>query len=325
MNPGLGSWRFFLAFLVAISHLWAGMIDGPAAYAVWAFFTLSGYLMTQGLATRYPADRRGLWQYARNRFLRIYPAYAAAMLLGLLTLAALHRTGISPAGLNPQFLPPQSGREWLANLAMLPLIPVRGLAVPVAAALFTEVAAYAVLPLLARSRPAAWASFVITLCANLQFGFGTETFIPRYCGLSTGLMPFALGALAWHHRHALRRFTRPGLSVAAWCAHGLYWLHDPSWPWTYGLYLSVPLSAWVAVSLAPVRQGPVDRLAGDLSYPVYLLHTTVAAWFLPAFGFARGFAFFAVAFAATLAAAFAMLLSIDRPLQRFRQAPPPPR
>jgi peptidoglycan/LPS O-acetylase OafA/YrhL len=48
----LGTWRFFLAFLVAISHLWAGMIDGPAAYAVWGFFVLSGYLMTLVLMTK---------------------------------------------------------------------------------------------------------------------------------------------------------------------------------------------------------------------------------------------------------------------------------
>lgn len=321
MNLGLGTWRFFLAFLVVISHLWAGMIDGPAAYAVWAFFTLSGYLMTAGLATRYADGADGLRLYAHNRFLRIYPAYAVALAAGLFTLAALRHAGISPAGLNPQFMPPQSRLEWLANLAMLPGIPVRGLAVPVAAALFTEVGAYALLPLLARSRHAAWASFAITLCANLQLGFGMDSFIPRYCGFTSGLMPFAVGALAWHHRPALRRIASPTLSVTAWCLHALYWLHDPHWPWTCGLYLAVPLSAWVTLSLASVRQGAADRLAGEMSYPVYLLHTTVAAWFLPQFGFTRSFAFFALSFAATLLAALAMLLAIDRPLQRLKAMP----
>lgn len=38
MTFGIGSWRFFLAFLVVISHLWKDMIGGPAAYAVWGFY-----------------------------------------------------------------------------------------------------------------------------------------------------------------------------------------------------------------------------------------------------------------------------------------------
>jgi len=32
MKIGFGIWRFFLALMVAISHLWSGMIDGSAAY-----------------------------------------------------------------------------------------------------------------------------------------------------------------------------------------------------------------------------------------------------------------------------------------------------
>jgi peptidoglycan/LPS O-acetylase OafA/YrhL len=62
----------------------------------------------------------------------------------------------------------------------------------------------------------------------------------------------------------------------------------------------------------------MDRLAGELSYPIYLLHTTVGAWFLPQFGFGRSFTFFAVSFAATLPAAWFMLLLVDRLLRRLR-------
>lgn len=318
MNTGLGAWRFFLAFLVAISHLWAGMIDGPAAYAVWGFFTLSGYLMTLVLTTRYGTGPEALLPFARNRLLRIYPSYLLTAGLGLLTLAALHRRGIDPASLNPQFMAPQSWLEWLTSAAMLPFVPVRGLPVPVAAALFVEVWAYTLMPLFARARSAAWLGLAVSVCANLQFGCGMDSFVPRYCGFATGLMPFALGAVVCHYRAALRRLVRPRLSVVAWCAHGLVWLHAPYWPWTYGLYLSVPLSAWVVLSLAGVKGGAVDRVAGDLSYPVYLLHTTVASCFLPVFGPARGFWFFATGFAATLLASAVMLAVVERPLRRLR-------
>jgi peptidoglycan/LPS O-acetylase OafA/YrhL len=176
------------------------------------------------------------------------------------------------------------------------------------------------MPLFASSRSAAFLGLAVSICANLQFGFGAPTFIPRYCGFATGLMPFAAGAAVYHYRHALRCFASPLLSILAWCGHGLYWLHDLYWPWTYGLWLSVPLSAWVVLSLAETKSGPakfsaVDKLAGELSYPIYLLHTTIAAWFLPFFGFGRGFTFFTVSFGATLLASWFMLLLVDRPMR----------
>ena len=59
-NIGLGTFRFFLAFLVAISHLWENMIGGPAAYAVWGFFVLSGFLMTLILTTKYGFTKQGI-------------------------------------------------------------------------------------------------------------------------------------------------------------------------------------------------------------------------------------------------------------------------
>ena len=322
MHAGLGTWRLFLAFLVAISHLWAGMLDGPAAYAVWGFFVLSGYLMTLVLTTRYGLTPSGLRQYARNRLLRIYPSYIVASLLGIATILWLAHLGIDPSGLNPQFRLPQNPGEWFGNLAMLPFLPQQGLAVPVAAALFVEAWAYALMPLFASSRAAAVLGLLVAFCANLQFGFGMPTFIARYCGFATGLLPFAMGAVVCHYRTELRRFTHPAASVFVWCAHGLYWLADPYWPWTYGLWLSVPLSAWVVLSLARVQDGAADQRAGDLSYPVYLLHTTVGAWFLPWFGFSRGLLFFAVSFAATLAASCVMIRLVDRPMQRYRTRRP---
>jgi peptidoglycan/LPS O-acetylase OafA/YrhL len=261
-----GTWRFFLAFVVALSHLWAGMIDGPAAYAVWGFFVLSGYLMTLVLSTKYGIAPAGLRQFATNRLLRIYPSFIAAGALGIATILALRPIGIDPAGLNPQFLLPRNVSEWFSNLAMVPFVTQQGLPVPVAAALFVEVWAYALMPLFAGSRGAACLGLALAVCANLQFGFGMATFVLRYCGFATGLMPFAAGAVVYHYRDALRRFASPVLSLLCWCVHGLYWLHDAYWPWTYGLWLSVPLSAWVVLSLAEMKSHPSDKIAGDLSY-----------------------------------------------------------
>ncbi len=325
MQIGLGTWRFFLAFVVVISHLWAGMIDGPAAYAVWGFFVLSGYLMTLVLTTKYGIAPAGLRQFATNRLLRIYPSFIVAAALGIATILALRPQGIDLGRLNPQFMLPQNTSDWLSNLAMIPFVAQQGLPVPVAAALFVEVWAYALMPLFASSRGAALLGLAVAICADLQFGFGMPTFISRYCGFATGLMPFAVGSVVCHYRYALRRFALPLTSILAWCGHSLYWLHDVYWPWTYGLWLSVPLSAWVVLSLAEAKSSAADKFVGELSYPIYLLHTAVAAWFLPHFGFGRTLTFFGVSFAATLLASWFMLLLVDRPMRQLRFELRPPR
>ncbi|MGX4514728.1 hypothetical protein ACWJV6_21025, partial [Clostridioides difficile] len=110
---------------------------GPAAYAVWGFFILSGYLMTHVLCFKYGHEEGGLRDYAFNRFLRIYPAYAVAVVAGAATLYILPRIGVLPSALNPQFVRPHGALEWLSNAFLLP-IPTPGLFVPVAGALAVE-------------------------------------------------------------------------------------------------------------------------------------------------------------------------------------------
>lgn len=87
---------FLFGILVAVSHLWADMLHGPAAYALWGFFVLSGYLMVLVLVltTKYGTTSAGLRAYAFNRFLRIYPPYIVAVALALATIALLPSLGV---------------------------------------------------------------------------------------------------------------------------------------------------------------------------------------------------------------------------------------
>jgi hypothetical protein len=228
LQTGLGTWRFFLAAVVAISHLWAGMIDGPAAYAVWGFFVLSGYLMTLVLTTKYGTAPAGLRQFATNRLLRIYPSFIVAAMLGIATVLALRPLGIDPAGLNPQFMLPQNTSDWLSNLAMVPFVAQQGLPVSVAAALFVEVWAYALMPLFASSRGAAFLGLAVAICANLQFGFGMPTFIPRYCGFHPPVLRLRDRTDAVHRRcSGLPLSVRPAPLCLAAVQHScLVW----AWP-----------------------------------------------------------------------------------------------
>lgn len=315
----LGSWRFFLAFLVVISHLWADMLHGPAAYAVWGFFLISGFLMTHVVIQKYQWDRKGLRDYAVNRFLRIYPSYFLACILGYLALKLLPRWGVSPSTLNPEFLLPTTWQDGLANLTLLPFWNSGHLLVPVSGALRVEVEAYLLIPLMAASPSAALIGFVLSAIGNWQLGLTPEQFGLRYTGFLTCFMAFSMGSLVCHYKPQLQKIAHPVASSIAWLAHCTIWLFWDVWPWTFGLYASLLLTAWVLISFVDRKPSSIDKWLGDLSYPVYLFHTTVGIALFGFFDQQRSFAFFAASFAATMVVCWAVVVLIDKPLQRIKR------
>lgn len=319
---GFGACRLILASLVAASHLLDGMVHGYAAYAVWAFFVLSGFLMTMVLTTRYGFDGKGLRAYAFNRFMRIFPLYWLAAAVGLATLWYAGRNGIDLQQINGEFYWPQSTEQWVHVVTLFVGAERGGLPVPVSNALAIEVGYYVLMPLMARSRSTAWFAFVIAVALNLKLGINMDSFADRYSTFLPCMLPFAVGSLACHYRDALSRFSMPWTSTILWLLHGLLWLKVPVWPWTWGLYASLVLSVWMVVSLHRHRSGVVDRMLGDLSYPVYLIHTTVAAWFVCPCGFSRPLGFFLQAFALTLFLSWLIVKLIDRPLSRLKRRAP---
>lgn len=71
-----------------VARLMPGFYAG--SLAVYFFFAISGYLVTSGLLRK-----PGLWRYARNRFLRVYPAYLTCLLVTVFLLGPVFTT-ISP-------------------------------------------------------------------------------------------------------------------------------------------------------------------------------------------------------------------------------------
>lgn len=319
---GFGTFRLLLAALVAMSHLWDDMIQGYAAYAVWAFYVLSGFLMTLVLATKYGGDGAGLRAYAFNRFMRIFPLYWLAAAAGLITLWIAGRHAIDLQQLNGEFYWPRGVEQWLYVATLFPGLQRGGLPVPVSNALAIEVGYYMLMPLLARSRSTAWFALICGVIINLRMGLGAGSFPERYSTFLPCMLPFSVGSLVFHYHDTLSRLRMPRLSVLAWLLHGLVWLLLPYWPWTLGLYASVGLSAWAVVSLYGHGTGRLDRLLGDLSYPVYLMHTTVAAWFVCSCGFSRPVGFFLKAFALTLLLSWLVVVFIDRPMSKLKWRPP---
>ena len=315
-NIGLGTFRFFLAFLVAISHLWENMIGGPAAYAVWGFFVLSGFLMTLILTTKYGFTKQGIQNYAHNRILRIYPSYILGCIFGITPLLILN--GTDTTVLNPAYKMPTQFCYYVHNILMLPL-PTDGLFVPVAGALFVEFWAYALMIFAAKSKSAAWLGLIITLFTNIHYGFSPDTFPERYSFFTPSICGFFVGSLCVHYYQKIKCFIYPKTSLIVWCLHAMLSLKWEGYPWTYGLYTSLVCSAWVIISLYPIKTGKADKLFGDMSYIVYLIHTTIGMCFWWNYK-ERSFLFFLITFIITVFISYIWVILFERPLQkRFKR------
>jgi len=321
MKIGFGIWRLFLALMVAISHLWSGMIDGPAAYAVWGFFLLSGFLMTAVLNKKYGENFKNLKYYALNRILRIYPLYWIGCIFGLIVILVLRKYGIETKEINHQFFIPNNYGDYWYNLTLIPIIGGSGLLVPVASALAIEVAVYFLIPFFAFSKRSALAVIIISLIINLRYNiFDSSTFVVRYTSLETCLLPFAIGSLVYQIRNNLTKLIYPKISLILWGLNCIIWVYYDKWPWTLGLYTSIVLSAWVTISIYKEGFKGIESFFGDMSYPLYLYHTTIGALVLLIFEI-RTLSFMLLSLLITLIVSYLAVKYIDSFTSKFKINP----
>jgi peptidoglycan/LPS O-acetylase OafA/YrhL len=298
------------------------MIGGPAAYAVWGFYVLSGYLMTLVLIEKYGSTINGLKKYIHNRFLRIYPIYWLASILGLTALVILPKLGIVPSLLNPEFNIPHTFGDYWVNLTLIPVFQGGNLLVPVSGALATEIGAYILMPFIAFSRLAAILGLILSLIANIRLGLTIDNFAvnfaTRYSSFLTCYIAFTFGSLTYHLKDYFDKARLPFLSVIVWVVHSLLGIKFNLYPWMYGLYVSILLSAWVVISLIKSGGSKVDKFLGDISYPLYLFHTGVAIWLFAFFNNTRSFYFFITSFFATILVGIVML-KVDSQIEKYRK------
>lgn len=302
-----GAYRLALALLVAYFHLWDGNFAGPVA--VFAFYSLSGYLMTSVVNERYADGVGGFFRFIANRALRIYPAYYVALVFGA---AVVTLWPAAAQDLSRYFEMPASP---LTSFSIVGLQPNTSTLVPPAWSLHVELLHYlAIAALLGRSRlmTTLWlvASVEYLMFASILHGL---PFAWRYFDPFGASICFAGGAAIYHYREYLPRLGGLHGAMATGCVVGLALAMPVGFGRGAGLYLALAAALYAIVALKDRPEPEWGKRLGDLAYPVFLLHFPTAAAIAGIAG-----ANPALAVVGTLLLSWGVVWWVERPLQRMR-------
>jgi peptidoglycan/LPS O-acetylase OafA/YrhL len=296
-----GIYRFILPMLVVMGHLWTQGWLGT--HAVFAFYILSGFLMTLIMNKRYGYTPRGVSLFAINRFLRIFPIYYAACAL---TLALIVWQPTQLAAFHDAM---RLSNDWLGWVRDATIIGVRidtlSRLVPPAWALHTELVFYGLIALGLGRGPRIALAWLIVSLGLVVWNYASGRWIPEaYFTVLGGSLPFAIGCCLFHFRTRIEMwlpFRRAMVfgAIALWLINGgarlvlLAPAFQPHVLRVLGLdayasvigdgvdiitfYVSLALNVVLVQQLIQYRPSSAtlknwDKRLGDLSYPVYLLH-----------------------------------------------------
>ncbi|NJB68296.1 peptidoglycan/LPS O-acetylase OafA/YrhL [Desulfobaculum xiamenense] len=349
----MGLLRLLLALSVFEHHSGiAGYDFLKGSSAVQCFFILSGFYMALILNGRYATRPLGVF-YA-NRFLRLMPAYLVTCLLSLVALAlfdahpfmdadylasvgdwplperlALALSSLFVIGQDLLFV---TGVDALGHFHFAAGDPAAVKAytfslVPQAWSLSVEMLFYLAAPFLVRGgvrRCSAILAAGLALRLSLYaLGPAADAFAYRF--MPAHLPLFMAGALA-HHAYTLIKDRPWACRVGAWLLpftiagmllHGV----APA-PWRFPA-LAVLVASATPFIFALTRDSRTDRLLGDLSYPLYLVHfLCIALWEAAPCELSS-----AALVLGTAVATLGLYALVDRPIDRWRhratQALPP--
>ena len=278
-----------------------------------------------------PVTADGLVRFAVNRWLRLFPVYYA-----VIGLTALYIAFIGPLNqLNQAITLPSTAAAIFANLSIVTLTgfdfaPEMQRLSPTTWSLAIEIFCYALLAVyFAKSRARLLVMLIVGVGVAavqifIDFDQPQYGFQNHYSVLQAGLVPFALGGLAYFNRSArLYEFSVAKLlflsllflvnfAVGYWSDFHRY---------VGGLYLAAVLNALLVPMLfTQTAKHHWQKILGGLSYPIFLCHWLVAtliAIYVPAIG-GKGFMLFATATVGSVLFSLLLYYGVDRPIQALR-------
>ncbi len=356
----MGSLRLILALSVAIGHvpgLTVPVMTGGAV-SVQCFYIISGFLIALILNEKYVGPQHRYLFYS-NRFLRIFPLYwmflALAFVVGIAAYALAHKGALAIWHDNWSRLSPidvtfltftslllfgqdqtlllglgESGLEWTTQFYLSDPGVFSFMFVPQAWSLSLELTFYLIAPFIVRR--GAWTIGLIAAAClaarTIAYVIGLQIDPWSYRFFPFELSAFLAGALSY--RLAERFKGAPLHRITKVSAFGiiaaviLFPLYDSGAAIFFtasriGLYIYLVVALPVLYRLT--KDAGLDRIAGDLSYPVYLCHL-IPIQLLQGSGILAPHpairALLAVAASVALAAVATKFVEI--PLDKFRQS-----
>ena len=302
LNPG--AFRIFLAGMVLLSHLSA---IGVGRLGVAAFFMLSGYWITN-LWNRIGGYDRVAMFFA-NRIFRIYPLYIIVVLFCI----ALFHVYLTPStflllGVATSDGPHAIGVEWSLDIEMqfYLVFPIL----------------YFLLKTIPRSGYSVCGALTV-LGWLIGMRWGVETvlkYLPMFC---IG-MTLYIRTIRFSNRSALLSFAA-FLSLFVACYTFPYsrplvitgGAPGPIEQDVFAMIWASLLTPYLGASVVR-KSNHLDRILGDSSYPMYLIHYPVIRLVHGFFGQA-GFLWRALAVACVVGSTAALYQFVDRPMERVRR------
>ncbi len=328
--------------MVMIYHLLMANIQ-LGIYAVFAFYVISGFLMTTVMHSVYGYSASGRFNFAFSRFLRLYPSYWFVALLSVLVIKIVG-TDVATRFHNAMSIPSDFTSVG-QNLAMVfyawrPVSVTPNLVPPVWA-ITVELFFYACICIGVSKtfeRTLIW--FLVSLVYVFYSFYAELPWQDRYYPIAAASLPFSIGSMIYFlskKAELVELVTR--VRLLSFTCFALLILNCALWIYLgrldlgileeLGFYLNLFLCALMTIGIACNNSvhpfsTRFDQRIGQYSYPIYLLHMPIGL-IVYSFSGAKhtylsqaGLVDFCFSLMLVFGTSFVLLRLVDSPIQKYR-------